>query len=234
MTSSNATPANEPRHAGSSHEPDEILDTGSGSDSCPEPGEEWRERAVNGGSEDTLWDQLSSRRYQEMRIWGYVEDDWVPGAGYRPLLVLGADDETCQRGSALVHVIWDDEMTTSTPDDVRFVTDVKADTPLTPLAPAIGHFSFKPVPGLREWAESDEGDDKLTWDRYCFHRISYDKCGRDVIEFEKKLGNDLVQCAGKKWETLAQGRRWDWLIDAHERRDRLRAGQTPKKVEDDW
>lgn len=144
---------------------------------------------------------------QDARIWDYVEDDWAPSSS-RPLLVLGADDETYQRGSTMVHVKWDEEVTTRTPDDVRLLTDVRADTPLTTLAPAIGSFSFKAVPGLRVWAESDEGDDNMTWGQYCFHRISYDKCGRDVIEFERKLGNDLVRCAGEKWETLAQDRRW--------------------------
>lgn len=205
--------------------------SGCGSDDCPEPGEAWRERAINGGNDETLWAQLASRRYADARIWGYVEDDWAPSSS-RPLLILGADDETCQRGSTMVHVKWDEEVTTRTPDDVRLLTDVQADTPLTTLAPSIGNFSFKAVPGLRAWAESDEGDDNITWGQYCFHRISYDKCGRDVIEFERKLGNDLVWCAGEKWKTLAQDRRWTWLRDAHDRGELLREGKTPKEPDE--
>lgn len=202
-----------------------------GSEECPEPGKAWRDRGISGGNGETLWDRLASRRYVDERIWAYVDHDWVPSSS-RPLLVLGADDETCQRGCAMVHVKWDGEVTSRTPGDVRLLTDVKADTPLTALAPAIGSFSFKSVPGLQEWTEYNEGDDSMTWGQYCFHRISYDKCGRDVIEFKKKLGDNLVQCAGEKWEILSRDRRWTWLRDAHDRRDRLRQCKTPRKPDE--
>lgn len=188
-------------------------------------------------NEDTLWDQLSVRQYRMLNPWEYIDFDWMPAAGYPPLVLFGASDETCEVKCALAHVIWDEDVTTRTPDDVQRLEDVTADTPSTPLAPAIGQFSFKAVPGLKEWALADDGsgDDKMTWDRYCFHRVDYNKCNRDVVEFEKRIGKDLVECGGQKWATLAQDRRWDWLRDAHERREKLRVGQTPKKVKkEDW
>lgn len=213
------------------------MSSNNGKQADNDPGEAWHRRYSLGieDNEDTLWAQLSRLRYTMPNLWDYIEDDWMPGAGYPPLVLFGASDQTCEGKCALAHVVWDGDITARTPDDVRLLVDVTADTELTTLAPAIGRFSFKPVPGLREWATGDGGSDKMTWDRYCFHRIDYDQCGRDVVEFEKKIGNDLLQCAGTKWETLARDRRWDWLKEAHERRDKLRTGQTPKKVKkENW
>lgn len=186
-----------------------------------------------------MWEELSGGRYMDWRsvdagsddegcggnIW--VPDDWVATDGWPPLALLGASDERCQRRSVLVHRIWHPKPPyTFTPESVLDVEDVTASTALEQLAPAIGRVRFHAVPGLKTYvlAELDSEPQSMQWDGLCFHRIDYGACGRDVIVFEERLGEMLLGCpgGGPVWETLAHGRRWDWLVDAHRRRDELR------------
>ena len=183
-----------------------------------------------------MWDNLSQHRYMDWRsvdtgsdheedggdIW--VPDDWVARDGWPPLALLGASDEGCQRRSVLVHWTWHPEPPfPSTPESVQAIEDVMANTELEPLAPAIGRVRFHNVPGLEQYvlANLDSEPQSMQWEGLCFHRIDYGTCGRDVVVFEKRLGEMLLGCpgGGPVWETLAQGRRWDWLVKAHRRRD---------------
>lgn len=208
----------------------------------------WRRRALFGREDNppTLWDDLGSLWYMDarwvdtgsddegvleggMEIW--QPDDWAAAVGWRPLVLLGADDEGAQRRSVMIHRIWHPSPPfTSTPESVQELDEVTGSTELEQLAPAIGHVRFHAVPGLETYAlaELDSEPHSMQWEGLCFHRIDYGACGRDVVRFEERLAEMLLGCpnGGTVWEALGRGRKWTWLVEAHQRRDQLRAEQT--------